>query len=96
MTELFSTFPTIGCIAVLCFIFAETIKLTPLNNKWIPVCVAMLGGILGCLGQITGIMELQNMTILDAIATGVCSGLVSTGAFSLFKNISGAYEKETE
>ena len=94
MTELFTTFPTIGCIAVICFVFAEIVKLTPLNNKWIPAVVAVLGGVLGWIGQITGILELQNMTILDAIATGVCSGLVATGAFSLFKNISGAYDGE--
>ena len=94
MSEIFSTFPTIGCIAIICYIFAEAIKLTPLNNKWVPILVAILGGALGYVGQITGILELQNLTVLDAIATGICSGLVSCGVFSLFKNMSGAYDKK--
>ena len=94
MTEIFNTFPTIGCIAVICFVFGEIVKLTPVPNSWTPVIVAIFGGVLGVIGQMTGVMMLQDLTILDAIATGICSGLVASGAFSLFKNISGAYDEE--
>ena len=82
-------FPTIGCIAVICFIVCQIVKLTPLATKWVPIISAVVGGVLGVVGQMTGIAELADLQIFDAIATGISSGLVASGAYSLVSNASG-------
>lgn len=91
MNEIFTMFPTVGCLAVICFIIGQLIKLTPLATKYVPVIVAIAGGILGVVGQMAGVAELANMGIFDAIATGICTGLVASGGYSLVKNLTGAY-----
>lgn len=95
MEAILGTFPTIGAIAVICFLVGQALKTTPIATKYIPVIVALLGGVLGVLGFMTGVSELQNMDIFEAIATGICSGLVSSGAYSLTKNVSGAYPENS-
>jgi hypothetical protein len=82
-------FPTIGCIAVICFIVCQVVKLTPLATKWVPIISAVVGGVLGVIGQMTGVAELADLQIFDAIATGICSGLVASGAYSLVSNAKG-------
>ena len=82
-------FPTIGCIAVICFIVCQIVKLTPLATKWVPIISAVVGGVLGVIGQMTGVAELAGLQIFDAIATGICSGLVASGAYSLVSNTKG-------
>ena len=92
MDKIFELFPTIGCIAVICFLIGQAVKLIPnLPTKFVPVIVAVCGGILGAAGGYLGIAELAEVSILDAIATGICSGLVASGAFSMMKNLTGAY-----
>lgn len=95
MEAILGTFPTIGAIAVICFFVGQALKTTPIATKYIPVIVALLGGVLGVLGVMTGVSELQDMNIFEAIATGICSGLVASGAYSLTKNVSGAYPENS-
>lgn len=91
MDNIFTMFPTIGCIAVICFLACQAVKLTSLPTKFVPVISAVVGAILGVVGQVLGIAELANVSILDAIATGICSGLVASGGYSLAKNLAGDY-----
>lgn len=83
-------FPTIGCIAVICFVLCEFVKQFSIATKWVPVISAVAGGALGFAGMKLGIAELADVTIMDAIATGICSGLVACGGYSFVKNVSGA------
>lgn len=89
MEQIMQMFPTIGCIAVICFIVCQIVKLTPLATKWVPIISAVVGGVLGVIGQMTGVAELADLQIFDAIATGICSGLVASGAYSLVSNAKG-------
>lgn len=89
MEQIMQMFPTIGCIAVICFIVCQIVKLTPLATKWVPIISAVVGGVLGVIGQMTGVAELAGLQIFDAIATGICSGLVASGAYSLASNAKG-------
>lgn len=89
MEQIMQMFPTIGCIAVICFIVCQVVKMTSLATKWVPIISAVVGGVLGVVGQMTGIAELADLQIFDAIATGICSGLVASGAYSLVSNASG-------
>lgn len=87
------TFAEVGSIAVICLIIGQLLKLFKgLPTKFIPVIVAICGGALGVIGVQLGIPEFFDMNLYDAIATGVVSGIASSGLFSLYKNLSGAYE----
>lgn len=87
------TFATIGSIAVLTFVICQIIKQIPaLNNKAIPVIALAVGCILGGVGFATGIPGLAELNLFDALATGAISGISSSGMFSLYKNLTGAYE----
>lgn len=90
MENIFQLFPTIGCIAVICFVLCEFVKQFSIATKWVPVVSAVSGGILGVVGMKLGISELAGISVLDAIATGICSGLVASGGYSFVKNVSGA------
>lgn len=86
-------FLEVGSISVICLVIGQLCKLfDKLPTKFIPVIVAVCGGILGVVGVKLGIPEFFDMNILDAIATGIISGIASSGLFSLYKNLSGAYE----
>lgn len=91
METIFAMFPTIGAIAVICFLLGEALKLTTLPTKTVPVLVALAGGVLGVAGHFGGVLDLVNITLMDAIATGIVSGLVASGGYSLVKNLAGAY-----
>lgn len=78
----------VGAITIICYLFAEGIKATAINNKWIPVLVGMLGGILGVVGMYI-MPEFPASDILTAIAVGIVSGLAATGANQVYKQLSG-------
>lgn len=54
-------------------------KFIPTDNKYIPLTVTVLGAILGCI-------DAQAITLV-AIASGMISGLASTGLHQIFKQI---------
>lgn len=77
----------VGAITIICYLFAEGIKATKLNNKWIPVLVGLLGGILGVVGMYV-MPEFPAGDILTANAVGIVSGLAATGANQVYKQLS--------
>ena len=76
----------VGAITIICYLFAEGIKVTKLNNKWIPVLVGVLGGILGVVGLFI-MNEFPATDILTAIAVGIVSGLAATGVNQVYKQL---------
>lgn len=77
----------VGAITIICYLFAEGIKATKLNNKWIPVLVGLLGGTLGVVGMYV-MPEFPAGDILTASAVGIVSGLAATGANQVYKQLS--------
>jgi len=73
-------------ITVLCYMVAEFLKAVGINSKYIPVICMASGGALGVLGGFLGVI---GGTILDTVATGVVSGLASTGANQVYKKAVG-------
>lgn len=87
-----SKFVQLGSIAVMCFIVGQIVKALPfIATKWIPIIVGVVGGALGLFGQSLMIPGLMELNPYDAIATGIISGIASSGMYSLYKNISGGY-----
>ena len=87
-------FASVAAITVICFLAAEAVKLTLLDNKWLPVICGVLGGILGVVGQRV-MPDFPADNILTAIAVGIVSGLAATGAHQIYKQQAqkGAHEK---
>lgn len=78
----------VAAITIICFLAAQAIKATPLDNKWLPVICGVLGGILGVVG-LKVMPDFPADDILTAIAVGIVSGLAATGAHQVYKQLSG-------
>lgn len=78
---------TVAGITVICFLIGMAVKVSPLDDKYIPVIVGICGGILGGIG-LKAIPEFPVGNIIDAIAVGIESGLAATGVHQIGKQFS--------
>ena len=62
---------SVAGITVICYLAAQAVKATNLDNKWLPVICGVLGGILGVVG-LYWIPEYPAQDIITAIAVGIC------------------------
>ena len=84
---------SVSSITVICYLVAQGVKSTKLDNKWLPVICGGGGAVLGFLGQ----MLVPNFPAGDAItslAVGVVSGLAATGSHQLMKQLGGGSADE--
>lgn len=79
-------FASVAAITVICYLLGLGVKLSPLDNKWIPLIVGILGGILGVLGMRL-MPDYPAQDLLTAIAVGIVSGLAATGVDQLGKQL---------
>lgn len=77
---------TVVSIVVICYLIGMAVKVSPLNDKYIPVIVGVFGGILGVVGMYA-MPDFPANDILNAIAIGISSGLASTGANQIYKQM---------
>lgn len=86
----------IPSITVICYLFAEFFKTVILKTKnkykYVPIIVGFIGGILGV------VMNLLNPVtdIFTAIMIGIISGLASTGANQLIKQLKKVQSDESD
>ena len=73
-------------ITVICYLIGIGAKTSPLDNKWIPCIVGIVGGILGVVGMYV-MPDFPAKDVLNAVAIGIVSGLASTGANELVKQL---------
>lgn len=76
-----------AAIVVICYGVGEIVKVTPLDNKFIPAILFVVGGILGAVAYLINIPTFPASDILTAIAVGVVSALASTGVNQLIKQL---------
>lgn len=76
----------IPVITVICFLVAEGIKATPIDNKWLPIICGTFGGILGVVAMFV-MPEFPAVDILTAIAIGIVSGFAATGVHQAYKQL---------
>ena len=76
----------IPVITVIVFLIGEAVKLTPLDEKWIPVICGASGGILGVVAKYV-MPDFPATDVLTAIAIGIVSGLAATGAHQIYKQL---------
>lgn len=78
---------TVAAIVVITYLVGLAAKLIPkVKDELIPVIVGVAGGILGVIGMYV-IPDFPAQDILNAIAVGILSGLASTGAHQIYKQI---------
>ena len=74
-------------ITVICYLIGMVAKASPIEDKWIPCIVGILGGVLGVVGMYL-MPDFPAKDILNAVAIGIVSGLASTGAHQIGKQLS--------
>ena len=74
----------IPAITIICYLIAESVKATPLDNKWLPTICGFLGAVLGVVALYISPKIIPATDILTAIAIGIVSGLAATGAHQAF------------
>lgn len=81
-------FTTIPAITVICYLIAQAVKATALDNKWLPVICGVAGALLGA----TALYVMPDYPAGDpitAVAIGIVSGLAATGIHQIIKQMGG-------
>ena len=79
---------TVGAITVISYLVGMACKaVDSIPDKYIPVIVGTVGAILGVIGLYT-VTDFPANDILNALAVGIASGLASTGANQIVKQLS--------
>lgn len=76
----------IPVITVICFLIAEAVKATPLDNKWLPIICGASGAVLGVVAMYF-MPEFPAHDVLTAVAIGIVSGFAATGAHQVYKQL---------
>lgn len=77
----------VAAITVICFLIGESVKVSALDSKFIPVICGALGGVLGAVGFVSGMPDFPATDMITAIAVGIVSGLAATGANEAVKQL---------
>ena len=78
---------TVAAITVISYLVGMACKaVDAIPDKFIPVIVGVVGAILGVVGMYT-MPEFPAKDILNALAVGIASGLASTGANQIVKQL---------
>lgn len=74
-------------ITLICYLGGMGVKLSKLDDKWIPLLCGIAGGLLGLLAMRV-MPEFPATNVIDAIAVGIASGLAATGVDQAVKQLS--------
>lgn len=77
---------SVAAITVICYLAGQFVKVSGLDNKYIPVIVGVLGGILGVVG-LHIMPDFPAGDIVTAVAVGIVSGLAATGIDQVGKQL---------
>ena len=79
---------SVAAVTVICYLAAQVVKATALDNKWLPVICGVLGGALGAACLALNIPDFPATDYITAVAVGIVSGLAATGANQAYKQLS--------
>lgn len=78
----------VASITAICMVVGYGVKCSKLDSKWIPLIVAIAGGIIGVIAFYIHMPDFPADNIITAIAVGIASGLAGTGINQMFKQLS--------
>jgi hypothetical protein len=76
----------VAAISVIAWLIGEAVKLSPIENRWIPVICGVCGAALGVAGMYT-MPDFPARDVMSAAAVGIVSGLAATGADQIGKQM---------
>ena len=79
---------SVAAVTVICYLAAQVVKATALDNKWLPVICGVLGGALGAACLALNLPDFPATDYITAVAVGIVSGLAATGANQVYKQLS--------
>lgn len=85
---------SVAAITIICYLIAQGVKATRLDNKWLPVICGVCGAGLGYLGHLV-MPDFPAEDALTAIAVGIVSGLAATGSHQAIKQLMGGASDES-
>ncbi|MDR2360646.1 MAG: phage holin family protein [Oscillospiraceae bacterium] len=74
----------VASITAMVYLIACLIRVTPIQNKWLPVICGALGGVLGVVAKFV-MPQFPANDIFDAAAIGIASGFAATGVNQAFR-----------
>lgn len=81
-------FTAIPAITVICYLIAQIVKATTVDNKWLPIVCGIAGAVLGVVAM--HIMpDFAATDYIAAVAIGIVSGLAATGVHQITKQLGG-------
>lgn len=81
----------VAAITMLTYIVGGLIKVSKLDNKWIPTICGAVGVVLGIVAFYIGVPDFPANDVITAAAVGAASGFAATGVNQVGKQLS---EKE--
>lgn len=87
----FTLFGIVGvaAISVICYLVGMGIKVSKIDDKFIPVICGIFGAILGVVGFVIKMPDFPAQDPITAVAVGIVSGLAATGANQIYKQMKG-------
>ena len=76
----------VAAISIVAYLIGEGVKLSPLDNRWIPLICGLCGGALGIAGMYL-MADFPAGDLLSALAVGIASGLAATGGYEAAKAV---------
>lgn len=74
-------------ITAICSWIGDFVKVSGLDNKWIPSIVGGAGMVLGIVAMLIGMPEFPATDFLTAAAVGAASGFAATGVHQVSKQL---------
>ena len=84
-------FTAIPAITVICYLVAQVVKATAVDNKWLPIVCGVTGAALGVAAMFV-MPDFAATDYITAIAIGIVSGLSATGVNQIVKQLGGSQE----
>ena len=77
----------VAAISVICYLIGQGVKVSPLDDKFIPIVCGTSGAALGIVAFFINMPDFPATDIITAIAVGIVSGLAATGANQIYKQL---------
>jgi len=81
-------FIAIPAITVICYLIAQIVKATAVDNKWLPIVCGIAGAVLGVAAMYI-MPDFAATDYISAVAVGIVSGLAATGVHQVAKQLQG-------
>ena len=85
----------VAAITIICMVVGYGVKCSKLDSKFIPLIVAIAGGIIGVLAFYIQMPDFPADNIITAIAVGIASGLAGTGVNQMYKQLKNTDSTDT-